>query len=105
MSSVLMTEVCLVTGASSPGFSLRGGPGGNLNRPPHAGCPHGDPGVVLYAPVAIVVSTGSDIINLLPLPGVLSTAISPPCAWVMWRTSDSPSPLPFVLWTSGSPAR
>ena len=27
--------------------------------------------------------SGNDRINRLPFPGVLSTAISPPCAWVM----------------------
>ena len=47
--------------------------------------------------------SGNDRVNLLPCPGVLSTSTSPPCACVMWRTSDRPRPLPFVLCTSGSP--
>src|SRR5436190_1079099 len=37
------------------------------------------------------------MVNLLPLPGALSTEICPPCAWTMWRTRESPSPLPMVL--------
>src|SRR6185503_16209894 len=52
-----------------------------------------------------VAANGNDRMNLLPLPGVLSTSTSPPCARVMCRTSDSPRPLPFVLCTRGSPVR
>src|SRR5262249_38032965 len=48
---------------------------------------------------------GRAIVKVLPWPGVLSTATSPPWAWTMCRTRESPSPLPFVLCTSGSPTR
>ena len=51
---------------------------------------------MISGPAHVALASGSTIVNVLPLPGSLSTSTRPRCAFTIWSTIARPMPVPLM---------